>query len=88
MLVAGFADDMNLLVYGDTTVSVRRLEGAWAICEVWAKTRGMIFAPKKSEFIHFTRAQKPTGQEIRLSSKMVRPTESARFLGIWLDRKL
>ena len=48
----------------------------------------MTFAPEKSELMHFTRAQKPAGQEIRLSGKVVRPTESARFLGVWLDRKL
>ena len=53
LLVAGFVDDTNLLVYGDAAVSVRQLESVWTICEVWAKTRGMIFAPEKSEFIHF-----------------------------------
>ena len=48
----------------------------------------MIFAPEKSELIHFIRIQKLAGQEIRFLSKVVRPTESARFLGVWLDRKL
>ena len=53
MLVAGFVDDTNLLVCSDATVSVRRLKNAWTICEVWAKTRGMIFAFEKSEFMYF-----------------------------------
>ena len=61
LLVAGFADDTNLLVCGDATVSVRRLESAWTTCEAWAKTRGMTFAPEKSELMHFTRVQKPAG---------------------------
>jgi hypothetical protein len=69
--VVGFADDTNLLSYSnDIDANCRRLESAWKQCEAWARTRGMEFAPAKSELLHFTRV------------------ESARFLGVWLDRKL
>jgi hypothetical protein len=48
----------------------------------------MNLCPKKSELLHFTRAQKALTQNIRLGNASVKPVESARFLGVWLDRKL
>jgi hypothetical protein len=89
VLVVGFADDTNLLSYSsDIAANCRRLESAWKQCEEWARTRGMKFAPEKSELLHFTRAQKAPTQRVRLGNASVKPVESARFLGVWLDRKL
>ena len=61
MLIVGFVDDMNLLVCDDATVSVRRLESVWTICEIWAKTRGITFALEKSELMYFICVQKLAG---------------------------
>ena len=89
LLVVGFADDTNLMVFsGNAQANCRRLENAWQIYERWAKSRGMEFALQKSELMHFTRAYKPLENKVQLSSAAVAPKESARFLGVWLDWKL
>jgi hypothetical protein len=72
----------------DVQANCRRLENAWRICERWARSRGMEFAPQKSELMHFTRAHNPLRNKVQLSDAEVAPKESARFLGVWLDRKL
>src|SRR5436190_12906333 len=48
----------------------------------------MEFAPQKSELMHCTRSHKHMPNGVQLSGTTVEPTESARFLGVWLDRKL
>ena len=48
----------------------------------------MQFAPEKSELMHFTRARVVATQGIRVGGATVTPVESARFLGVRLDRKL
>lgn len=60
----------------------------WPICTRWAATRGMQFEPSKSELLHFTRAHTAPTTAVRLGTTTIRPVESARFLGVWLDRKL
>ena len=87
--VVGFADDTNLMAFGrSANDTVERLTRAWEHCDSWAERWGMAFAPEKSELIHFTRARAAATQSIRLGVTTLPPTESARFLGIWLDRKL
>ena len=48
----------------------------------------MEFDPAKSELIHFTRTRRPRTDQVRLAGTTIIPTESTRFLGVWLDRKL
>lgn len=87
--VVGFADDTNLLACGKGPAQTcQSLEAAWDICEGWARERGMVFNAGKSELLHFTRAHRPLTQPIVLSGRPLFPKESARFLGVWLDRKL
>jgi hypothetical protein len=89
LLVVGFADDSNLLAFGNSDADTcPQLEDAWRTCTQWAATRGMSFAPQKSELIHFTRARAPLRRGVCLGESVVEPVESARFLGVWLDRKL
>ena len=89
LLIVGFVDNINLIVFsGDAQANCRRLENAWRICERWAKSRGIEFAPQKSKLIHFIHAYKLLGNKVQLSSAAVAPKESARFLGVWLDWKL
>ena len=54
----------------------------------WAATRGMQFEASKSELIHLTRAHAPRTETIDVGAANLKPTEDARFLGVWLDRKL
>ena len=89
MAVVGFADNTNLISYGpDITENYKVLQYAFAVCERWAATRGMAFAPEKSELMHFTRAHNAATTPVHLGNTEVYPVESARFLGVWLDRKL
>jgi hypothetical protein len=70
LLVVGFADDTNLLSFArDAQTNRQRLEHAWQICKEWASSRGMQFAPEKSELIHFTRARHPIKLKVRLGVK-------------------
>jgi Reverse transcriptase (RNA-dependent DNA polymerase)/Endonuclease-reverse transcriptase len=89
LLIVGFADDTNIFVASrDIEANCRRLESAFRVCERWARTRGMEFAPQKSELMHFSRTHTAHSQGVRLAGKTITPVESARFLGVWLDRKL
>lgn len=100
--LVGFADDTNLLAFGrDPAVNARQLEAAWKTCLEWASTRGMAFAPEKSELIHFNKGYKQWEQPLQLAAQgagaagateavatTVSQVGSARFLGVWLDWKL
>ena len=85
----GFADDTNLLACGaDTAQCTAALEEAWVVCDEWTKERSMTFEPSKSCLLHFTRARRPRTEEVRLGAVTVKPQEDARFLGVFLDRRL
>jgi hypothetical protein len=85
----GFADNTNLLVVShDTGANCWRLESAYCICEQWARTRGIEFAPQKSELMHFSWSYVAISIGVCLADRNITPVESARFLGVWLDRKL
>jgi hypothetical protein len=89
LIAVGFADDLNLLAFGRDTQATRRyLEGAWQICSQWARTRGMEFAPEKSELVHLTRAHTAPTTPVHLDQQIITPVQEARFLGVWIDRKL
>jgi hypothetical protein len=87
--VIGFSDDTNLLAFSRSPYdSCRRLERAWQVCEEWAHTYGMQFAPAKSELIHFVRSRSPPKDCVLLGNTVKEPVVHTRFLGVWLDRKL
>ena len=48
----------------------------------------MTFNIKKTELVYFTRSRKQPTSQVYLSGTAVLPKASARFLGVWLDRKL
>ena len=89
LIAVGFADDLNLLAFGkDTRESCRYLEGAWQTCRQWSRTRGMEFAPEKSELLHLTRTRTAPTTPVHLDDQTIQPVQEARFLGVWIDRKL
>jgi retron-type reverse transcriptase len=89
LIAVGFADDLNLLAFGkDTQVTRRHLESAWQTIGQWACTRGMEFEPEKSELIHLTRARAAPTTPVLLDQRVITPLQEARFLGVWIDRKL
>ncbi len=86
----GFADDINLLAFGNNTASnCRALEQAHGICLQWAENHGMKFALHKYTFTHFTRQRlQDINAIINLEHVTVSPTPSVRILGVLLDSKL
>jgi hypothetical protein len=48
----------------------------------------MEFAPQKSELMHFSWSHAVILMGVCLTDHNITPVESARFLGVWLDRKL
>jgi hypothetical protein len=74
LIAVGFADDLNLLAFGKDTQETRRhLEGAWQVCRQWARTRGMEFAPEKSELVHLTRARAAPTTPVHLDQQVITP---------------
>jgi hypothetical protein len=101
--IVGFADNTNLLAFGKTPeANTQQLEKAWRTCLQWASTRGMAFTPQKCELIHFNKGRKQWKNPVALAHpganngshsghsghSVVKPVESARFLGVWLDWRL
>ena len=86
----GFVDDISLLTYSKSTErNVQNLEKAYKKCLNWAKTHGSRFNPDKSELIHFKRGRKGVYNiPITLENEIVKPSESIRLLGVYLDQSL
>jgi hypothetical protein len=80
----GFADDINLLIYSESTeANYRKLEQVHARLLQWAQKHGMKFAPRKYELIHFTRRRGFNLQVgIQIGGIEKAPTEEVRILGI------
>src|ERR1700740_1210070 len=63
MSVIGFADDTNIIAFGQTAQeNCRTLERAWAVCEKWSESRGMEFAPEKKQTYPLLKNTKPTSR--------------------------
>jgi len=56
--------------------------------EAWAQSRGLVFNASKSELIHFSHKRKALTLRCLLGSVFIQPKAEARFLRVWLDRKL
>ena len=48
----------------------------------------MEFTPVKSELMHFTRTRRTPTAHVRIGDTEIHPKQEARFLGVWLDRRL
>ena len=48
----------------------------------------MEFNPAKSELIYFIRIRRLRTDQVHLVDIAIIPTESIRFLGVWLNKKL
>src|SRR6202041_1643033 len=86
----GFADDINLLTYGEATViNCTNLEIAHEQCLDWARTHGMQFAPNKYTLTHLTRHQGFDLQApVRLQGRVIEPEPAVQILGLQLDSRL
>ncbi|XP_067204590.1 uncharacterized protein [Linepithema humile] len=86
----GYADDVAILVRGPFLETLLELmQGALEVVEEWCQRTGLAVNPLKTGLTVFTRKYKvdtivgPTLGEVRLV-----PTESVKYLGVILDRKL
>lgn len=88
--VLGFADDVNLLSYGDSTeATCSQLEEVHQQAEEYARTHGMKFAPGKYALTHFSRTKQFNMQKaVKLEGIIVEPVEALRILGLHLDSRL
>ncbi|EKG09195.1 reverse transcriptase, putative [Macrophomina phaseolina MS6] len=90
-MVIGYIDDVNLLAISSSTEeNCRRLTAAHAEAERWAAKHASVFATRKYELTHFakTPSRFRMGQGITLGGRYLSPSDSCRFLGVFLDQKL
>ncbi|EKG09366.1 Reverse transcriptase, partial [Macrophomina phaseolina MS6] len=91
VMVIGYIDDVNLLaVSSSTEENCRLLAKAHSQAERWAAMHASVFAVKKYELTHFTKtpALFRTEQGIILGGRYLSPSDSCRFLGVFLGQKL
>ena len=97
-LVTGYIDDTCILVTGETTqencIKLNRIHEKMVD---WAVKHGAVFAPQKYELLHFFKKPKKALEDesnatVQLQvgnvTQEVRPTPTARYLGVWLDSGL
>ena len=85
----GYADDCVALL-GGTTVSqlVPRIQSMLDILVAWGLTCGLHFNPQKTVAMVFSRSLKEFDSHLVINGRDIPYSESARYLGIILDRKL
>ena len=86
----GFADDVNLIAYGDSTEdNCQALQEVHGECMEWARRYGARFAPEKYELMHFTRRQCFNLEApVQIEGRVINPGAAMRILGVWLDPRL
>jgi hypothetical protein len=86
----GFADDINLLTYSESTVvNCITLKSAHDRCLAWASTYRMKFALRKYTLTHFTqRSNFDLEAPIRINGREIALKPVVRILGVQLDTKL
>jgi hypothetical protein len=89
----GFVDDTNIIAWGDSAKeNCERLSNVHKTCLEWARRHGAAFAPDKYQLIHFTRrrnnARNDLASTVQIGDHAVRPQQSLRVLGVWVDPKL
>jgi hypothetical protein len=86
----GFADDINLLTYSESTASnCAALESAHEQCLEWASKHGMRFAPQKYTLTHFTQRNGfDLEAPVRIQGRTIAPSPVVRILGLQLDSRL
>ena len=98
-LITGYVDDTCVLVDGKTTEETcQKLSKVHKDLERWAGEHGAVFAPQKYGLVHFFRYPSTTDPEekqrrVRLTlqdgtTQQISPSETARYLGVWLDSGL
>ncbi len=89
--IFGYADDACLITTAhDPKIARKRMQEAVNKCTAWGDQQGLRFSPKKTVIILFTRRKTnidPEGK-IRMYDQEVEYSESARYLGVYMDSEL
>ena len=90
-LATGYIDDVGILATGKTYLETgKSLRRAYNKAKQWEKTHASVFSPAKYMLIHFD--PKARGSEslpsITLDGHVIQASETAKYLGIILDRRL
>ena len=90
LIPLGFADNINLLIYRNTTVvNCLNLELVYKYCLDWACIYSIQFVLQKYILIYFTRYRKLDLEVlVTLQGTAIQPTLVVQILGILLDSKL
>jgi hypothetical protein len=90
LMPLGFADDINLLIYRESTVvNCSNLELVYKYCLDWARTHGIQFALQKYTLTYLTRYRGfDLEAPVTLQDTTIQPTSVVQILGIQLDSKL
>jgi hypothetical protein len=86
----GFADDVNLLTYGKSTLeNCTTLELAHDKCLAWARMHGMQFSIDKYTLAHFVRrGDFDKNTPVRIGTITIDPSPAVKILGLQLDSEL
>ena len=88
----GYIDDTTMMAVGQSPAeNCRTLRSAFLkTCEPWSHTHASVFAPEKFALVHFQPKGTEEDQEpLDLGrGRVVIPSESAKLLGVVLDRQL
>lgn len=87
--VVGFADDLVLLVEGETELHVEtRANEAIERIERWMCGRRLAMAHHKTEFILVSAHKNPRSAQIVCGDATIRSTQTLKYLGVVLDDRL
>jgi hypothetical protein len=85
----GYADDTAILCIGDS-LEETAAKASQHVEELvaWGAANGIIFDPKKTEIMHFSRNHIRDAPSIFHGDVEKKPDKALRWLGIWLDSRL
>lgn len=85
-----FADDLVLYISGiDIKTSKDILQKAVDSTVYWGQNKGLSFNPAKTNYMVFSRKHKtPTIQPLKINGTDIQETETTKYLGVTVDRKL
>ncbi|OHE90327.1 zinc knuckle [Colletotrichum orchidophilum] len=87
----GFIDDIAIVAVGNRTEETcQKLQEALLKAEMWSLAQASIFAPKKFQLTHFTRAKTRFDSDTTLQSPWgkIEPKTTCEYLGLIMDSSL
>ena len=87
--LVGYADDLVIVIMTkDTRLAQMRLSQATRRVDGWMQSRGLQLAMQKTELLYLTRKRIDTTIPMTVGTSVVRPGQSAKYLGVTLDTRM